>query len=388
MKIAQIICAFPPVHSGMGNSAYNFARVLADKEGYQITVFTPAYSRKQKLEPWLAQSAKYQVVKLKPLVKIGQAAVLPQLFWRLEGFDIVHLHYPFFGSAEIVLIKKILAGKKLKLVLHYHMDAKAFGAKGIIFSLYRFLVLPWLVRLAKIITCASIDYIKHSDLAAYYRHHQSKFKEISFGVNLQQFLTYQDNLNLPKKNKIILFVGGLDRAHYFKGLENLIKALNQIKKIARLKSTILKVVGNGDLINYYKKITANLGLTKAVNFYPNIDNSKLVDFYNYSDVLVLPSIGRQEAFGLVLLEAMACSKPVIASNLPGVRSVFKNGCQGLLVKPDDITDLANKLKIILENQSLAQAMGQAGRQLVENRYTWGKVGERLEIIYSLVAYTP
>jgi glycosyltransferase involved in cell wall biosynthesis len=105
-------------------------------------------------------------------------------------------------------------------------------------------------------------------------------------------------------------------------------------------------------------------------------------------VVVLPSINQGEAFGLVLLEAMACSKPVIASNLPGVRSVFKNGNQGLLVKPGDVKDLVKKIKVILTDDQLAKRMGRAGRSLVINKYTWDKVGRRLDIIYHYVKYTP
>jgi len=168
----------------------------------------------------------------------------------------------------------------------------------------------------------------------------------------------------------------------------LLKALAIIIKEPKLNATVLKVVGRGNLLAYYKNCARNLGLENNVKFYENVDNSKLVDFYNYSDCLVLPSINKAEAFGLVLLEAMACSTPVIASNLPGVRSVFKSGKQGLLVRPNDVIDLANKIKAILSDKKLAEAMGLAGRELVESKYTWGKVGKRLDAIYHYVQYSP
>ena len=84
---------------------------------------------------------------------------------------------------------------------------------------------------------------------------------------------------------------------------------------------------------------------------------------------------------------MACSRPVITSNLPGVRSVFKNGKEGLLVKPNDIKDLADKIIYILTNTKIAETMGLNGRKLVEKKYTWFKVGKRLEFIYHHVKYT-
>ena len=386
MKIAQITCIFPPYQGGIGNSVYNISECLADL-GHEVTVFTPNYGYKIEEEVY-QHEGKYRVERLKPLFKYGNAAIVPQLFWKLKNFDIVHLHYPFYGALGPVLLVKLLLGRKMNFILHYHMDSSAKGFKGAVFYLYNILILPFLVRAAKIITCASLDYVKHSNLRQYYQAKPEKFRKIFFGVSLEQFLTYHNNVNKRRKNKVILFVGGLDKAHYFKGLENLLKALAIIIKESKLNSTILKVVGRGGLRSYYQNYALNLGLGNNVRFYDQVDDSKLVDFYNYSNCLVLPSINKSEAFGLVLLEAMACSTPVIASNLPGVRSVFRNGREGLLVKPNDVNDLANKIKIILSDKKLAEGMGLAGRKLVESKYTWNKVGKRLDFIYHCLHYTP
>lgn len=364
---------------------------MADS-GHEVTVFTPAYSRLagagQPFDPSLDTEGKFTVVRLKTLIQIGNGAVVPQLFFKLKGFDIVHLHYPFYGAHKAILLRKLVSGKKMKLVIHYHMDNKATGPKGFIFFLYKIFVLPIMARAAKVITCASLDYIKHSNLGKYYLLRPDKFKQVSFGVNLDQFVTYHDNLNKDRQHGVLLFVGGLDQAHYFKGLENLLKALAEIVKIPKFSSTILNVVGRGDLLEYYKNSARAAGVAKSVFFYEDVDNSKLVDFYNYCDCLVIPSINQSEAFGLVLLEAMACSRPVITSNLPGVRGVFKNGQQGLLVKPDDVGDLARKIQMILGDKKRAAAMGRAGRELVEKKYTWVGMGKKLDAIYCQIKYHP
>ena len=388
MKIAQIVATFPPYHGGIGNCVYNLAEVLADS-GHEVTVFTPAYRYQPKTDgAWPAVGeGRFRVERLRPLFQFGNAALVPQLFWKLNGFDVVQLHYPFYGALKAVLLKKLVAGRKFKLILHYHMDSRAKGFVGATFYLYRIIFLPLIVRLAKIITCASLDYIKHSDLKKYYSARPDKFRQILFGVNLGQFVTYYDDLNKKRRHKAILFVGGLDRAHYFKGLDNLLKAVAEIIKAPRYRATILDVVGSGDLLNHYKSRAGSLGLGKAVIFHDQVDNNKLVDFYNYCDCLVLPSVNQGEAFGLVLLEAMSCSKPVITSNLPGVRSVFKNGREGLLVRPGDVKDLAKKIKIILGDNDLAERLGRAGRELVERKYTWGQVGKRLDAICHYVEYS-
>lgn len=386
MKIAQITCTFPPYRGGIGNSVYNISESLADL-GHEVAVFTPDYNYKIEDE-FNRPKGGFTIERLRPLFKYGNAAFIPQLLWKLKNFDMVHLHYPFYGALKPILLAKLLSGRKMKLILHYHMDSRAKGFKGAVFYLYKILILPLLAASANIITCASLDYVKHSDLRKYCQTKPDKFRQILFGVNLEQFVTYHDSINKQRKNKIILFVGGLDKAHYFKGLENLLKALAKIIKQPGLSQTILNVVGRGDLLPYYKNCAFDLGVDKSVFFYEKVDNSKLVNFYNYCDCLVLPSINKGEAFGLVLLEAMACSRPVIASNLPGVRSVFKNGREGLLVKPNDINDLAEKIKIILSDKKIAEIMGLAGRELVENKYTWAKVAKRLDSIYHYVKYSP
>ena len=176
-------------------------------------------------------------------------------------------------------------------------------------------------------------------------------------------------------------MGGLDKAHYFKGVDVLIKALPML----HVTCYILHVVGDGDLRSEYERLATRLGIADKVNFISKVPNNDLPKYYQQCDVFVLPSINQGEAFGMVLLEAMACGKPVIASRLPGVRSVFKNGKQGLLVEPGNAADLAEKIEIILGDNDLAKKMGGEGRMLIEEKYIWNKAGERLDEVYQVVS---
>ena len=88
-----------------------------------------------------------------------------------------------------------------------------------------------------------------------------------------------------------------------------------------------------------------------------------------------------EAFGLVLVEAMATGKPVIASNLPGVRTVVNNGKDGFLVEPKNVEDLTLKIQYLLENEEVRKKFGREGREKVEEKYLWEKIGEKLESVY-------
>lgn len=369
MKIAHIVCTFPPYKGGMGNSTKSFAKILAEK-GHDVTVFTPDY------EGVKDENGGFKIVRLKPLFKYGNAAILPQVFWQLEGFDVVHLHYPFYGAAGLVLLKKIF-DKKMKLVIHYHMDTVAPGLKGLIFKLNNRFVLPQMIKRADAVTCASLDYIENSDAKDLFKKYKDKFFETNFGVDLDKFKTSGKS---AKKN--ILFVGGLDTAHYFKGVDILLEAFKII--LSEFPDWTLSIVGDGDRREHYMKMAEDLEIGDKVSFDEKIGRERLVGFFQDCAFLVLPSINKSEAYGLVLLEALATGKPVIASNLPGVRSVFEKGKQGLLAEPGNVGDLAERMRELVVDDKLREDMGREARILAEKKYSWEKVGERLEEIYKRV----
>jgi glycosyltransferase involved in cell wall biosynthesis len=142
------------------------------------------------------------------------------------------------------------------------------------------------------------------------------------------------------------------------------------------------IVGEGDLRPEHEAQTAKLGLAQRVVFPGRVVEAELPDYYRLADVTVLPSITMGEAFGLVLVESLACATPVIASNLPGVRTVVSDGQDGFLVEPNSPPDLAEKLGTLLSlTASERLAMGARGRAKVIERYTWEKVTAQLESVY-------
>ncbi len=377
MKIAQVVCVFPPYKGGMGEAAYNFALIL-NKLGQQVTVFTPDYGQNNRNKP-----DSFSIIYLKTFLKYGNGAFVPQLLGRLKDFDVIHLHYPFYGGSEVVWLSKILHGKKIKLAIHYHMDILALPIISKALSLPSIAISSSLFRKADAITCASLNYIKCSNIKDIFEKYTNKFFEIPFGVDIGKYKPLHNGFGASQKFSKdmaplnILFVGGLDKAHYFKGVDNLLKAVARLE----IKNWQLNIVGDGDLRQRYENHSQELGIAQKVNFTGKIDNGQLIKFYQNADVLVLPSINSHEAFGLVLLEAMACGVPVIASDLPGVRSVFNNGVQGLLFKPNNVYEFRDKIEQILANKEERVKMGSAGRKLVKDKYNWQKAGEKLELLY-------
>ena len=363
MKIAQIVCAFPPYKGGISQSAYQFSKILLG-HGHKLKTFSPQYPRENPKDE--------SNIRLKPWFRYGKGAFMPQLFFKLKSFDLIFLHYPFFGTTEIVWLYKLIF-RQPKLIIHYHMDVINFNLITKFLSLPAKLIRNSLFNQATLITCASLDYVKHSDIAQIYKKYPEKFKEIPFGVDINKFTP------APKKNnkiKNILFVGGLDKAHYFKGINILLKAVSELP----FADFRLQIVGKGDLKTQYEQQAKKLNIADKVEFLDKVNDKQFLKIYQQADLFVLPSINKNEAFGIVLLEAMACEIPVIASNLPGVRTVFENNKQGLLVKPGNADDLKNKIEEILGNEEKRKRMGQEARILAEEKYDWEKIGKKLNDI--------
>jgi glycosyltransferase involved in cell wall biosynthesis len=408
MKIAQIVCVYPPYKGGIGESALNIARVLKSA-GNEVKTFTIApLLSKEGLgggygAPLLSKEGpgggfdrrEDDAVYLKAFPGLGNGGVLPRLCWRLKDFDLIYLHYPFFGTAEIIwFLKKFVWGKKKKLVIQYHMDAVLPNLFLKILSIPSALIFNSLFKNADLIISASLDYVANSKLKNIYQKYPQKFVEIPFGVDLNKFKpleTQQSPAGDCCEAFKILFVGGLDKAHYFKGVDVLLEAVAKISPLPCLPAGRLfkegsgggwqlEIVGDGDLRAKYEKKAQELNIADKIKFSGRVSDEDLPKKYQVADCFVLPSINKGEAFGIVLIEAMASGLPVIASDLPGVRGVFTPE-SGLKVKPGDVEDLAGKLKYLMINREIRKKMGEAARREAEEKYASDKIDNRLmEII--------
>ncbi|HDQ23209.1 MAG TPA: glycosyltransferase family 1 protein [Candidatus Uhrbacteria bacterium] len=386
MKIAQVVCRFKPYKGGIGNVAYNHALGLA-KSGHKVTVFTPLYTAKDKRY----SSADYEIKRLVTWGRIGNGAFLPQLLGQLKGFDIVHLHYPFFGGAEVIWLAKLLRGKNFKLVLSYHMDVIGGIFMRPFFRFHTKCLMPKIIKSADKVIVDSMDYAQNSNIKEFVKQKPDKFIEIPPGIDLDRFfpskkdkkLLYQYGIN-PEFDRVLLFVGALDKAHYFKGIDFLINSFSVLDysgdqdSVYRIK---LLIVGEGNLKKKYQNEVAEAGLKNKILFADPVSDKELPKYYNLSDVVILPSIDRSEAFGITLTEAMACAKPVVASNLAGVRSVVDDGINGFLFDVKQEGDLANRVNELFKNNELREKMGKSGREKVEKFFNHDFLTKKLAGVY-------
>ena len=188
-------------------------------------------------------------------------------------------------------------------------------------------------------------------------------------------------LAIPDSSRVLLFVGALDGSHWFKNVAGLLRTFAR----RAAGDDLLLVSGDGDLRHSLERLAAQLGLTGRVRFLGAKSQEELPPIYSAADVTVLPSL-EIESFGLVLLESLACGTPVIASDLPGVRTVVGRTGGGRLVPPGDEAALESAIDSLLDDPRCAREMGRQGRQQVLRHFGWEAVGDKLEQIYRDVAW--
>lgn len=201
-----------------------------------------------------------------------------------------------------------------------------------------------------------------------YRIDKTKIK-VAYGAVDTSFFTekspskVRDKHNI-KSSPVILFVGRL--AVKRKGFKYLLRAMPFIKqKIGDVK---LVVVGGGPLRKKYEKQTKAMELDDAVIFVGSVKKEDLPYYYSSADLFVLPSI--QEGLGLVILEAMACKTPVIASCVGGVPEIIRNGYSGILVPPRNAKKLADEIIKLLKDKEKAKLLAMNGYEFVRENYEW------------------
>jgi len=393
VKIAMVTATFPPYRGGTGHAVYYTARELV-RQGYQVTVYTPRWPGRSPSVPAGLRDERavalarengaagigLRVVRLTPWLRTGNASWLPALKAQLMGYDVIHLHYPDIFGAVTAARQAQRVHVPLVITLHNRLvdgaPSRAHWLKAELFSAYEQWVLPWLWRRAAALVVMSED-----QLASWPWNHP-RIRVVPHGVDTQLF-SPMDRGALRRAwglsgRLVLLFVGALDAAHRFKNLPLLLRALSALPS-----SSVLLIAGDGTLRGEFERMARQQGLGRRVHFFGTLPPDRLPSLYNTADVTVLPSVST-ESFGLVLLESLAVGTPVVASALPGVRSVVRDGQDGWLVRPGSMADVVRVVKHLGGRPEL-RAMGRRGRRRVVDQYSWQRAGGKLARVYDEVA---
>jgi glycosyltransferase involved in cell wall biosynthesis len=314
-------------------------------------------------------------------LRLGNAPLLPGLL-QIDDVDIIHLHYPFIFGAEIIwAISKL---HHIPFVVTYHNDLIGLGLRRLLFNAYSVLTAGRVMNAAAKLGVLSFDHARSCKMTPLFQRRWNDVVEIPNGVDTELFRPQPEDpavrrdLDIPQDAPLVLFVGALDRAHYYKRIPFLLQVFSKIRRNA-----VLMIIGDGDCKAQYKMQAETLGIGHRVIFLGRIPFTSLTKYYNCADILVLPS-NLVESFGVVLIEAMACEKPVIASDLPGIRAVVSDGVDGWLVPPVKEDAWIEKIQSLLDDPRMRRKMGIRGRAKIEARYAWPKIALQLVRIYEEV----
>jgi glycosyltransferase involved in cell wall biosynthesis len=324
------------------------------------------------------------VHRIDPVFAIGNAPLIPRIA-RLRGFDVLHLHYPFIFGVELLLASRLgPGGRDAALLVHYKNELIGEGARRPLFAAYERVWPPLLVRHADRVCVLSDD---HADsvpyLRALRRRRPERVVEMPNGVDTETFSPGPDDarvrasLGLGKDAVVAAFVATLDRAHHFKRLDVAIEALGR----AGDERLHLVVAGDGDLRPAFEAQAAAAGLGDRVHFLGRVPHGELPRVLRAADLFLLTT-EPPESFGIVLIEAMACGLPVIATEYPGVRAVVDENANGLVVPRGEASAVAAALgRLVDAGPEERRRLGAAGREKCERSWSWPRLLDRMEEAY-------
>jgi len=210
-----------------------------------------------------------------------------------------------------------------------------------------------------------------------------KLVHIPNGVDTQRFNTRLDGKLIKKelgiKDRHVVFT--LRALVPKNGVEYFVRSAKMVVK--KFPKVTFIIGGDGFLRHHLQELTGNLGLSDNIIFTGWISQKALPLYFSACDVFVIPSI--IEAFGLVTVEAMACGKPVVGTNVGGIPDTIENAKNGYLVPPRDPQGLAEKILLLLENPALSERMGIEGRRMAEEKFDIDRRIARILNIYRELA---
>ncbi len=370
MKIIQVSDTYYPIIGGIPDHIFFLSRELR-KRGHTVKILSTRFGEngEDDVEDVARIGRGIPIRANKSIARIT-------LGWRLSDKvqrllmefnpDIVHVH----GSLAPML--PILALRHSKAINVFTFHAGHENALGYIF--FKNWLMPYWRKLHGLVAVSQTAEYSMS------RYFKGNYTIIPNGVNIDDFRPGIKPLpEFSDGRQKILFMNRLEPR---KGLPYLLRALKYVKK--RIPNVLLIVAGSGPYSEYYKSMVDS-SMAQNVVFVgqvPGTPSSLRASYYSSCDLLCVPSIGH-ESFGIVILEGMACAKPVVASRIEGFRHVLKHGEEGLFFPAKDERGLANAILTILTNEDLAKKMGKIGRKKACH-YSWKKIAAKVEHLYKVL----
>lgn len=301
-------------------------------------------------------------VLLLPLFFLAQWQAIRRLI-KHQHIDSIHAHWLI--PQGLIAALALIGNKQAPSLVCTSHGGDLFGLQGK-FSL---LLKRWVIS-----RCDALTVVSHAMLpkiqALTNESNRPPISVIPMGTDLTD--TFIPNPHIARLSNRLLFVGRLVEK---KGIRYLLEALQQLQPTH--PNLELVIAGSGPLQTELMQQTQQLGIDDKVQFVGRLTHIELVKLYQTATLAVFPFIqasdGDMEGLGLVMVEAMGCGCPVIASDLPAVRDVIKYGETGHLVRPADSGILANTIAAILDDPTQTQVLSTQASFNVHTNFDWKNI---------------
>jgi phosphatidylinositol alpha-mannosyltransferase len=368
MKILIVSTAYWPYPSGVSEVGYYLAKGLRAR-GHNVKVLTSNYP----------QTYRDTYIEDLDVIRVGKAVMIhinksvshvplgydiPFKIRKLlknEHFDIIHYHNCYPPELEFWALH---FSNTINCVSFHTVGFR----KNLIYNIASFIFRKYTKKLH--------GHIAVSEIAREWSepYFPGDYRVIPNGVDTERFSLSVRPFERPKDSFIILYVGRLDKR------KGIFVALDAFKRISdEFPNSILQVVGKGSLDKEVQVVANSLKLGDRCQFFGYVSRDDLPRYYASCDVYISPALGG-EAQGIVLLEAMACGKPVIASDIGGYDEVIKNGENGILFTSNSSEDLAQKIGQVIMDDKLRKSLAVNARLYAEG-CAWNTIVKRVEDYY-------
>ena len=327
MKILQASKHFFPEMGGMESYVLEISKELVEL-GCNVTVVTST--------PGPPEVEGISVKRVKQWFKFIREPVAPKALYQMliEPCDVIHGQYPEPFLNFQAAIASFFRRKPLFITYQNDLLIKG-GLKGLFVSFVNATFMKFVFWRARKVISTTNRYKSDSDTLSEYA---EKVVMIPNGVDLKVFNDKNRKQKIdPNKEKSLLFVG---RFVPYKGLLELIELFSKLEK-----DFTLTVVGRGEQEKLARLRVKELGLEKRVEFVTDlVSNQKLADYYRKAFASVLASTSRQEGFGLVVLESMACGTPCIVSKKAGIAGILNDCLPSVVFDVNDFEGFSKALE--------------------------------------------
>ncbi len=387
MRVALVSDWYYPVIGGVASHMHSLALKLRDK-GHDVAIVTNNWEtgKEVELEEKGVELIKVEG-KISPVVRVNLSVMMGSIHTLTEtisDFDVVHAHHAFvplsfraLSAAEELGIPSVLTthtisfmhefklwkvvGKQLSLVGAGIGDARKIIAVSNAAAKF---IEHFLKPEEREKVCVVPNGVDINRFVSPKPEEKERIKE-ELGINAECVVLYLSRMSLRKGPNILL-----------KAFGNLLKELDE----ERRKNVKLIMAGGGEMLPALKAQAKILGIGESVVFTGRVDDDIVPKLFRIADVFVLPSI-TAEAFGMVILEAMASGIPVVATEVGGIPEIVKKSKCGILVEPLNDAELSKAVLKLLEDEELRRKMGRKGRYAAEKHYSWDVVTENVLKIY-------